>query len=112
VFEEMTERDVVSWNSVIGACMECGGIKSTIGLFDSVTKRSVVTWNSIISGLANAGIMELARWVMWRLHGLAFHGHCKEALTLFDRMCSEGVKPDDVIFIPVLRGFQIVVCEE
>ncbi|KAL2467840.1 putative pentatricopeptide repeat-containing protein [Forsythia ovata] len=36
--------------------------------------------------------------------GLAVNGHCTEALELFDRMCSEGLKPDDVIFIAVLSA--------
>ncbi|KAK6914411.1 LOW QUALITY PROTEIN: Pentatricopeptide repeat, partial [Dillenia turbinata] len=53
--------------------------------FNQMDERCIFTWTTMVSGLA-------------------FHGHCKEALTLFDRMRSEGVKPDDVIFFPVLSA--------
>jgi len=32
------------------------------------------------------------------------HGHAKEALKHFQRMCEEGVQPDDVTFVCLLSG--------
>ncbi|KAK9269813.1 hypothetical protein L1049_025386 [Liquidambar formosana] len=36
--------------------------------------------------------------------GLAVNGQCREALDHFNRMCLEGIKPDDIIFIAVLSA--------
>ncbi|PSS00094.1 Pentatricopeptide repeat-containing protein [Actinidia chinensis var. chinensis] len=63
VFEEMPERDVVSWNTMIGAYMADGKIESAIGLFESTPERNVVTWNSVVAGLSKAGNMDLAQSV-------------------------------------------------
>ncbi|RZC66099.1 hypothetical protein C5167_009793 [Papaver somniferum] len=61
VFEEMSERDVVSWNSMICAYMNHGEIKLAIELFKSMEERNAVSWNLVISGLAKRGDMESAR---------------------------------------------------
>ncbi|RVW32577.1 Pentatricopeptide repeat-containing protein [Vitis vinifera] len=174
VFEEMPERDVISWNSMISAYMTRGEIQSAIGLLDKMPERNIVTWNSVVCGLSKAGNMELAHsvfeqmplrnelpektvvsWtamisgyatngdlksaenifnhmpvknvVSWNamisgyvhnhefdqalcvfhhmlINGLAVNGKCREAINLFDKMCLEGTKPDDVIFIAVLSA--------
>lgn len=67
VFEEMPERDVVSWNSMIGACMARGEIESAVQLFESMSERNTITWNSIVSGLCKAGNMDLALSVFERM---------------------------------------------
>ncbi|KAL6315766.1 hypothetical protein AAG906_007195 [Vitis piasezkii] len=63
VFEEMPERDVISWNSMISAYMTRGEIQSAIGLLDKMPERNIVTWNSVVCGLSKAGNMELAHSV-------------------------------------------------
>ncbi|PRQ24885.1 putative tetratricopeptide-like helical domain-containing protein [Rosa chinensis] len=63
VFDEMAERDVVSWNSMIAAYMTRGRIEPAMRLFHSVPKKNIVTWNSVVSGLSKAGNMELAHSV-------------------------------------------------
>ncbi|XP_062018670.1 pentatricopeptide repeat-containing protein At3g29230-like [Rosa rugosa] len=63
VFDEMPERDVVSWNSMIAAYMTRGRIEPAMRLFHSVPKKNIVTWNSVVSGLSKAGNMELAHSV-------------------------------------------------
>ncbi|XP_062098533.1 pentatricopeptide repeat-containing protein At1g08070, chloroplastic-like isoform X2 [Humulus lupulus] len=60
LFDEMPERDVVSWNSIITSYMARGEIESALRLFNSMPERNIVTWNSVISGLSKAGHMELA----------------------------------------------------
>lgn len=67
MFEEMTERDVVSWNLMIGAYMEHGEIDCAMGLFDFMPERSIVTWNSVVTGLSKVGNLELARSVFERM---------------------------------------------
>ncbi|KAK4860245.1 hypothetical protein QYF36_019852 [Acer negundo] len=67
VFDEMPERDVVSWNLMIGAYMRHDEIEAAIDLFELMPERSIVTWNSVVSGLSKKGNMELARMVFERM---------------------------------------------
>ncbi|GLT37874.1 hypothetical protein SLA2020_318350 [Shorea laevis] len=67
VFEEMPERDVVSWNSMIGAYMVYGEILSAIRLFESMPEKNIISWNSVLSGVCKAGNMDLARSVFERM---------------------------------------------
>lgn len=59
-FDEMPQRDIVSWNSMIGAYMARGLVESAVALFKSMPWKNNVTWNTMISGLSKAGKMELA----------------------------------------------------
>lgn len=98
VFEEMPERDVVSWNTMIGAYMDRGEIESAVGLFEVMPERSIVTWNSFISGMSKAGNMELARLlfekmperneISWNamVWGYVKAGDVKAAECIFDKM--------------------------
>ncbi|EXB90556.1 hypothetical protein L484_001710 [Morus notabilis] len=67
VFDEMPERDVVSWNSIITSYMARGEVELALRLFESMTEKSIVTWNSVVSGLSKAGNMELALSVFQRM---------------------------------------------
>ncbi|KAI3685486.1 hypothetical protein L6452_34733 [Arctium lappa] len=67
VFDDMPERDAVSWNTMIGMYMDCGQVESAIRLFESMPEKTVVTWNSVITGLAKNGKMESARLVFDRM---------------------------------------------
>ncbi|XP_068653532.1 pentatricopeptide repeat-containing protein At1g08070, chloroplastic-like [Aristolochia californica] len=67
LFDEMAERDVVSWNSMIAAYMTRGNADMAIKLFESMPERNTVSWNSIITGLSKSGYMELAGSVFERM---------------------------------------------
>lgn len=51
MFEEMPERDIVSWNSMIIGYLRSGDIDSALALFSLMKQRNIVTWNSMITGL-------------------------------------------------------------
>ncbi|XP_059630569.1 pentatricopeptide repeat-containing protein At2g29760, chloroplastic-like [Cornus florida] len=103
VFDEMPQRDVVSWNTMIGAYMARGMIESSIQLFDRMPERSTVTWNSVIGGLAKAGNMDLAHSffrsmpvrneVSWNsmISGYIRVGDVKTARSIFDQMPEKTV---------------------
>ncbi|KAI3903667.1 hypothetical protein MKW98_032321 [Papaver atlanticum] len=115
VFEEMAERDVVSWNSMVCAYMNHGEMKLAIELFKSMEERNTVSWNLVISGLAKRGDMESARllfeemitWnvavknaklgldneVAWNamISGYMRNGDVKNARLIFDRMPVKSV---------------------
>ncbi|XP_024923937.1 pentatricopeptide repeat-containing protein At2g29760, chloroplastic [Ziziphus jujuba] len=72
-------------NALIDMFAKCGDIENAKVIFHKLSKRCIITWTTMVSGLA-------------------VNGQCREALTLFDAMCLEGSKPDDVIFIAVLSA--------
>ncbi|KAL5581764.1 hypothetical protein UlMin_014206 [Ulmus minor] len=72
-------------NALIDMFAKCGDIENAKAVFHKMPKRCIITWTTIVSGLA-------------------VHGKCIEALDLFDAMCLDEVKPDDVIFIVVLSA--------
>lgn len=103
LFEEMPEKDVVSWNTMIRTYMNYGEIDSAIRLFESMPERSLVTWNSLVSGLVKCGNMELATKVFQRMperdtvswnamiSGYIKSGDLKSAKDIFDEMPERSV---------------------
>ncbi|WRX30722.1 Pentatricopeptide repeat - like 10 [Theobroma cacao] len=64
---------------------KCGDVENANAIFNKMANKCIITWTSMVSGLA-------------------VNGQCREALDLFDRMCLEKIKPDDVIFVTVLSA--------
>nr|AYM00636.1 pentatricopeptide repeat protein [Salvia miltiorrhiza] len=60
VFDEIRERNVVSWNSLLGGYVKCGKLAMAQSVFDEMPERDVVSWNSMISGYTRAKDMEQA----------------------------------------------------
>ena len=88
LFDEMPERDVVSWNSVISGCLRNGEPDLALKMFKRMDKRSIYTWNSIITGTVQAG-------------------RPKVALELFQEMLvagNDGVIPDKITIASVLSA--------
>ncbi|CAL5387957.1 unnamed protein product [Camellia sinensis] len=72
-------------NGLIDMCMKCGSLRNSQKLFDSIESPHVVSWSSLIVGYAQ-------------------FGHGEEALKLFGKMRSLGVKPNQVTFVGVLTA--------
>ncbi|KAL2339068.1 hypothetical protein Fmac_013514 [Flemingia macrophylla] len=60
VFDEMTEKNVVSWNSLLFGYVKIGNLDEARGFFDEIPEKDVISWNSMISGYAKAGNMDQA----------------------------------------------------
>ncbi len=54
-------------------------------MFNKMPSQDLITWNAILGGCA-------------------MHGHGKEALEHFERMCEESVQPDEVTFLCLLSA--------
>lgn len=103
VFDEMVERDVVSWNSIAGVYMSSGDVTGTMELFEAMPERNVVSWNTVVAGFARVGDMALALAVFdrmpmrnaisWNLmiSGYATGGDVEAARSVFDRMDRKDV---------------------
>ncbi|XP_024164649.1 pentatricopeptide repeat-containing protein At5g66520 [Rosa chinensis] len=60
VFDEMPERDVVSWNSMIKGCLRSGELDEAMDVFGKMKQRSIFSWNSIITGCVQGGRLKEA----------------------------------------------------
>nr|XP_010317464.1 pentatricopeptide repeat-containing protein At5g66520-like [Solanum lycopersicum] len=88
VFDEMSNRDVVSWNSIIIGCLRNSELNMALELFRRMKYRNIVTWNSIITGFVQGG-------------------RPKEALEFFFEMQVSGddmVSPDKMTIASVLSA--------
>eukprot|EP01018_Ginkgo_biloba_P018939 Gb_33112 [translate_table: standard] len=83
VFDEMPERDGISWNTMITVYASCGRIQDARRVFDELQERNVVSWNAMIVGYAQIG-------------------HGGESLKLFSQMQKAGVKADKVTLASIL----------
>ncbi|CAN4076138.1 unnamed protein product [Withania somnifera] len=72
-------------NALIDTFAKCGDMENAKAVFLRMAQRCIITWTTMISGLA-------------------VNGHCRDSLELYEKMCSEGVEPDDVVFIAVLSA--------
>ncbi|KAL6953536.1 hypothetical protein U1Q18_045866, partial [Sarracenia purpurea var. burkii] len=57
VFDEMHEKDVISWNSMISGYGNNGRADAARELFNSMFERNVISWTSLICGYVKAGDM-------------------------------------------------------
>ncbi|XP_031279280.1 pentatricopeptide repeat-containing protein At3g02330, mitochondrial-like [Pistacia vera] len=55
VFDQMPQRDIVSWNALVFGYVACGKMEIASSLFEAMPERDVVSWNSLISGYLHAG---------------------------------------------------------
>ncbi|KDP22367.1 hypothetical protein JCGZ_26198 [Jatropha curcas] len=86
----MSNRDVVSWNSMIIGSLRNGSLDEALNLFQHMDKRNIITWNSIITGFVQGG-------------------RPKEALEFFyDMQCLSDeinmVRPDKITIASVLSA--------
>ncbi|XP_070053253.1 pentatricopeptide repeat-containing protein At5g66520-like [Nicotiana tomentosiformis] len=88
VFDEMSNRDIVSWNSMVIGCLRNGELDMALELFRRMKKRNIITWNSIITGFVQGG-------------------RPKEALEFFYEMQISGddmVSPDKMTIASVISA--------
>ncbi|XP_021644028.2 pentatricopeptide repeat-containing protein At1g14470 [Hevea brasiliensis] len=116
LFDEMTERSLVDWNSMISGYWKCENETEASSLFNRMPERNVVTWTAMVTGFAKIKDLENARKyfddmpvksvVSWNamLSGYAQNGFAKEALKLFDDMMSAGVQPNETTWTSVISS--------
>lgn len=63
VFDEMKERDEVSWNSIISGYVQSGEVEVARNLFEKMPiRRNVVCWTAVINGYGKQGnLVEMLR---------------------------------------------------
>ncbi|XP_020266141.1 pentatricopeptide repeat-containing protein At3g29230-like [Asparagus officinalis] len=101
VFHRMPQRDIVSWNTVIGGFVGLGMMDEARELFDVMPERNMASWNCLIDGYVKHGSMDIAQGLFERMPvkdritwntmigGYASYGHLEEACKLFRKMPME-----------------------
>lgn len=85
VFEEMPERDLVSWTTLIDAYAKAGEMGYASQLFSSMPVKDTVAWTAMVTGFAQ-------------------NAKPKEALEYFERMQNAGVRTDEVTLVGVINA--------
>lgn len=111
VFDEMPNRDLVSWTVMIGACTECGNPEDALDLFDRMRWERVIpdkiAMVNVVNACAKLGVMHKARMVDDYIQKMRFsldvilgtalidmHAKCGSielAREVFDRMREKNV---------------------
>ncbi|KAK1297361.1 Pentatricopeptide repeat-containing protein [Acorus calamus] len=85
VFDEMGERDVVSWNTLIAGYAEIGSMTTAYGLFNEMPTRDLVSWNSLLAGYARLGNMTAS-------------------LKVFEEMLAVNERPDKITLVNLISA--------
>ncbi|XP_048333027.2 pentatricopeptide repeat-containing protein At2g20540 isoform X2 [Ziziphus jujuba] len=83
VFEEMGERDVISWNCLLSGHAKLGQMRRARSLFEEMPNKTIVSWTTMISGYTRIGCYS-------------------EALDIFRKMQMLGIEPDEISVVSVL----------
>ncbi|KAJ7298442.1 hypothetical protein O6H91_Y582200 [Diphasiastrum complanatum] len=79
------QSDVIVGSTLVDMYAKCGCTEDARELFNSMSERDVVSWTAMIAGYAQNGLG-------------------KEALALYEQMKQEGVQPDNVTFVLLLKA--------
>lgn len=60
VFDELAEKNVVSWNSILFGHLKSGDLLEVQRVFDQIPRKDIISWNSMISGYAKIEDMDRA----------------------------------------------------
>lgn len=85
IFDEMPERNCVTWNALITGFVRWGQLEIARSLFDEMPERSVVSWTGLIDGYTR-------------------NNRPDEAFALFRRMCEDGIQPSEITLLAILPG--------
>ncbi|KAK7279292.1 hypothetical protein RJT34_24339 [Clitoria ternatea] len=67
VFDEMAEKNVVSWNSLLYGYLKAGNLVEARDFFNEIPEKDVISWNSMVSGYAKSGNMDQACYLFHQM---------------------------------------------
>ena len=79
------KKDNMLGNSLVDMYVKCGMVDKALEVLEELPNRDVVTWSSLIGGYAQCG-------------------QCCVAINCFERMLSEGLSPNVVTFVCILKA--------
>ncbi|XP_010448840.1 PREDICTED: pentatricopeptide repeat-containing protein At4g22760 [Camelina sativa] len=113
VFDDIAEKNTVSWNSLLQGYLESGNVDEARSVFDKIPEKDAVSWNLIISSYAKKGdmgnacslflAMPLKSSASWNIL-IGGYVNCREmklARTYFDTMPQRN----SVSWITMISGY-------
>ncbi|MFS7904939.1 putative tetratricopeptide-like helical domain superfamily [Helianthus anomalus] len=88
VFDDMPQRDLVSYNVLLAEYVRIGELGLARKLFDEMSRRDLVSWNTMIHGYTSLGSV----------------GMSTEAIRLFNEMRLAKIFPDNITIVSVLSA--------
>lgn len=85
VFDQMTNRNIVSWNALLGGFARNGDVDLARKTFDEMQERDIVSWNTMIGALVDESLFV-------------------EAIELFHLMQKEGIAPDEATMVSIVSA--------
>ncbi|KAL5993193.1 hypothetical protein ACLOJK_014116 [Asimina triloba] len=116
VFDEIPDKTVADWNSMVSGYWKWGDAEEAHKIFDMMPNRNVISWTAMVSGYSRCGDLDNARWffeemparsvVSWNamLSGYVQNGLAEEGLRLFEEMLDAGVQPDETTWVTVISS--------
>ncbi|XP_073301982.1 putative pentatricopeptide repeat-containing protein At5g47460 isoform X2 [Primulina huaijiensis] len=116
VFQEMVEKDNISWNSVIAANARNGKLEQAYTFMLQMPEPDTISYNELIDGIARYGVIEDAITVLSKMQnsnssswnsiitGYVNRERGREALDFFCKMHLCGVHMDEFTFSSILSG--------
>ncbi|WJX60465.1 hypothetical protein P8452_45669 [Trifolium repens] len=116
VFSDITDKDVISWNSVIAACANNGNVGLGFKFLKLMPNPDAISYNGLINGIAQAGKIEDAVWILstmpcpnpssWNsvITGFVNRNRIHEALDMFRKMQLRNLQMDEFTFSIILNG--------
>ncbi|KAL6859393.1 hypothetical protein ACP4OV_017652 [Aristida adscensionis] len=129
IFNEIPEKDIFSWNSMVAGYTQAGYCGKAYDLFCKMeshgVRRNAITWNIMISGYIRNGDDERAFELFqmmesygvkrdtasWNIliAGSVHNGYCERALRIFRQMQSLLVRPDYITILSIIPAFANLV---
>ncbi|CAN6472453.1 unnamed protein product [Victoria cruziana] len=88
LFEQMTQKNVISWNTLISGYVSSRDVCEARRLFDRATDRNLITWTVMMAGHAQSG-------------------ETAEAFGLFSELRRSDLRPDRVILTTLLSACNV-----
>lgn len=85
LFDEMVEKDELSWTTMITGYVRCDDLDTARELLEGMTAKVGVAWNAMISGYVH-------------------HGRFQEALEMFKKMPSMEIPMDEFTYTSLISG--------
>ncbi|KAG0492484.1 hypothetical protein HPP92_005882 [Vanilla planifolia] len=116
IFDAMSKKNVVSWNSIITAYVEQDNTEEAYAFFAVMPEKDVVSWTSMVVGFCKRGLTEESISLFeltpekdeigWTaiVSGLVRNGENEIACQWFGKMMREGIKPNPVVLSSILSS--------
>lgn len=86
LFDEMPERNIVSWNVMLNGYSKAGMVELASDLFQRIPLKDVVSWGTMIDGY------------------IRVDNKLNQALTVFRQMLCQGLGPTDVMIVDLMSA--------